>query len=86
MTQKHSPKRTPTAEMTIAVPLDLSTVIVFVFLRLARAGVMSIPEAVRLVDELSETPDLPDEARLHFHIILCALLDLDVGLEQPRRH
>ena len=47
---------------------------------------MSIPEAVRLVDELSETPDLPDEARLHFHIILCALLDLDVGLEQPRRH
>jgi len=53
--------------------VDLSTVILFVFIRLARKGVMSISEAARFLDELTETPNMPEQTRLYLELVIIAL-------------
>lgn len=52
------------AKTPIAVSIDPSTVLPRVFIRLDRTGVMSIPEAARLVEELSETLDFAADAKM----------------------
>jgi hypothetical protein len=75
------PKRDSPSQTTIPVellppPVELSTIITFVFLVLARKGVMSLSEAALFLEELVGNRDLPEETRIYLVFVINALWNI----------
>jgi hypothetical protein len=71
---------------TLAAPtqVDLCTIIIFVFMRLARQGVMSFSEAASLLEELAKMQNITDTTRIYLYLIIIALSKLDMDFTHER--